>query len=382
MTDGVHLHRARKRNQPRGAHLIAGPIGQFCPNTMPLKSVARWSPIEYTPEFPMALRDRTHARMYQLRHRIAAGGMGEIYEAVSPDLKRRVAVKRMLEPDTTDRELKTLFLREVAVAATLGHPNVVEVIDAGQVDDNLYLVMEFVEGPSLAETLWALERSNKVLPVEVACGIVGSIARGLAHAHERALPDGTPLGIVHRDVAAENVLLVRNGVPKIFDFGLAKLSGHSMTIPGTIRGRPRNLAPEQARGSNVDARSDIFSLGALLFELLSGQPLYPSEELASLLWKVAAGKYEPIEDRLGNTDPDLVAIVKQAIAVAPEARFRSAREFSGCLDRFRAGRGMRADIRSTAKIIADLWPLIARARKRRLQGARGEIEGLLAHTPA
>ena len=323
----------------------------------------------------MALRSRNRPRIYDLGERIAAGGMGEVYQAQATDLKRPVAVKRMLDAEASEEDLKLMFLREVAVAATLDHPNVVEVLDAGQNGLELFLVMEYVDGPSLAEIIEVLRRQNKILPVEVSCHIVSSVAIGLAHAHHRALPDGTPLGIVHRDVAPENVLIGTDGVPKVVDFGLAKLSGHSLTSPGVVRGRPRSLSPEQAKGDPVDPRSDIFSLGAMLFELTAGQPLYKQEAVASLLWKVAEGAYDPIAPRLSHIDPDLIEIVQTALAVAPNDRFPSARQMERALHGFRAARGMRVSSRALAQVVAVTWPAVRGLRAQRLEGRAGELEG-------
>ena len=310
------------------------------------------------------------------------GGMGEVYRGTTPDLNRGVAVKRMLDRETADDDLKALFLREVAVAATLEHHNVVEVLDAGQAGHELYLVMEFVDGPALAEIVEVLRRDNKILPIEVSCGVVSSVALGLSHAHERALPDGTPLGIVHRDVAPENVLIGSEGVPKIVDFGLATLSGHSLTQPGIIRGRPRALSPEQARGDATDVRSDIFSLGAMLFELVAGQSLYPNEPIATLLWKVAAGDYAPLEPRLTHVDSDLVELIKKALAVEAADRFRSAREMERALDHFRAARGMRMSSRALTQVVSMTWPQIQQMRKERANNEGGELEGARLVLPA
>jgi serine/threonine-protein kinase len=322
----------------------------------------------------VVLRQRSSARTYELGQRIAVGGMGEVYEGRAPDISRHVAIKRMLNSEQS-AEIKELFLREVAVCATLEHPNVVEVLDAGQNGSDLFLVMEYVEGPSLAELIDALVADNQLLPVEVTCGIIAQIARGLAHAHERSLPDGTALGIIHRDVAAANVLITRSGLPKLVDFGLAKLAGHDLTTPGTIRGRPRALSPEQARGERIDARSDVFSLGAMMFELASGQPLYPQEQLATVLWKVVAGDYDPIAARLPGVDPDLVGIIQTAVMPDPKDRFRSAREMERALDRFRAARGMRIDSSRIAGIITGVWHHVEKAREIRKTDGKGEMEG-------
>ncbi|MEM7676198.1 MAG: serine/threonine-protein kinase, partial [Myxococcota bacterium] len=253
---------------------------------------------------------------------------------------------------------------------------------AGQAGAELYLVMEYVDGPALAEIVEILRRENKILPVEVSCGIVSSIALGLTHAHERALPDGTPLGIVHRDVAPENVLIGSEGVPKLVDFGLATLSGHSLTEPGTVRGRPRALSPEQARGDATDVRSDIFSLGAMLFELVAGQSLYPNEAVATLLWKVAAGDYAPLAPRLSHIDADLVELIKKALAVEPSDRFRSAREMERALDHFRAGRGMRMSSRALTQVVNMTWPQIQKMRAERTDTKSGELEGARLVLPA
>lgn len=330
----------------------------------------------------MVLRSRERPRVYELAERIGVGGMGEVYRGTSPDLNRLVAVKRMLDRESADDDLKALFLREVAVAATLEHHNVVEVLDAGQAGPELFLVMEYVDGPALAEVVEILRQENKILPIEVSCGVVSSIAHGLTHAHERALPDGTSLRIVHRDVAPENVLISAEGVPKIVDFGLATLAGHSLTEPGIIRGRPRALSPEQARGDPTDVRSDIFSLGGMLFELVAGQPLYPNEAIATLLWKVAAGDYAPLEPRLRHVDSDLVQLIQKALAVDPSHRFRSAREMERALAHFRAARGMRVSSRALAQVVSMTWPQIQQMRSERVEGTAGELESARLVLPA
>jgi len=331
----------------------------------------------------VALRSRHQPRSYELGARIAAGGMGEIYRARATDGSREVAIKRVLDADSSDENLRLLFLREVAVAATLEHQNVVEVLDAGSFGGELFLVMELVDGPSLAEVLDVLYREGRLLPVDVACGIVSQIAVGLAHAHERAKPDGTPLGIIHRDVAAENILLGAEGVPKLLDFGLAKLSGHSLTEPGIVRGRPRSLSPEQARGDPVDARSDIFAMGAILFELVSGEQLYPNEAMAKLLFKVAAGDYASIHDRVPpSTDGDLVRIIERAVAVDPDARFGSARNMAKDLAAFRAVRGLRLSSSAIAEVVAECHPKVMALREANGTAGRGALEGRQLVLPA
>lgn len=328
------------------------------------------------------LRPRTETRAYLIQQRIAAGGMGEVYRAEDQRDGRSVAVKRMLEHAAGDQDLLRLFMREMMVASTLEHHNVVEVFDVGQAGHEMFLVMEFVDGPTLAEVLDVLRSRGTPPPIEVACGIAMHIAQGLAHAHGRALPDGTPLGIVHRDVAPENVLIGPDGVAKLLDFGLAKLDGQNLTQPGVIRGRPRSLAPEQARGDDTDARTDVFALGAILFEMTSGLRLYPDENVATLLWRVAAGDYEPIRQRMPDHDPALVDIIERAVAVLPDDRHGSARQFERELSAFQASRELRVSNQSIAALVASTFDDIMAARGSALEGSEGELEGRFLTLPA
>lgn len=320
----------------------------------------------------MVLRKRTADRRYRVGRRIAVGGAAEIYEARADDLGRKVAIKRQLSAGR-DEEADLLFYREAAVIATLDHPNVVEVLDVGQADDDLLLVTELVEGISLADLLSKLAKAGKKVPIEIACGIAGQVARGLAHAHERSLPDEGDLGIVHRDVCPANVLISRNGVPKLVDFGLATLAGREVTRAGTIRGRVRYVAPEQALGKPVDARADIFALGALLFELISGKGLYEGPDDEAVLIRAQTGDVGDIAKRLAGVDADLVSLISRAVAAKPAARTRSARDFEKQLDRFRAARGLRIDSKTLAAFVAEYLP--KEDAPPPSTGKKGDLEG-------
>ena len=308
--------------------------------------------------------------------------MGEVYSTHSEGLEGTWAIKRVIESFAQDPEIHAMFLREVAVASTLDHPNVVEVIDAGQANGELFMVMELVEGPSLAEIIAQNKRAKEKMPPKVACAIISGAALGLQHAHEREAPDGTSLQIVHRDVAAENILLTKKGVPKVVDFGLAKVAGSNMTQPGIIRGRPRTIPPEQARGEAVDPRTDLFSLGAILFELLAGEPLYTEASLATLLFKVAQGDYSDVPERLAHIEPDLVDIVVKSVATDPSERFQSARAFSRTLDGYRASRGMPMKADVVAGYLASRIPQIETTRQRDLKDGAGDLENTHLVLPA
>ena len=155
------------------------------------------------------------ARRYQIGGRIATGGMSEIYEAYAADLDRKLALKRLIYNETQYEDIEARFLRETAVVGALDHSNVVEVLDAGQYRRDFVLLMEYVPGLSLTEIIEQLVVDGGALEADVVCGLIGQVARGLAHAHDRTMPDGTPLGIVHRDVSPDNVIVTPDGVPTI-----------------------------------------------------------------------------------------------------------------------------------------------------------------------
>ncbi len=323
----------------------------------------------------MVLRRRSVERRYQIGPRIATGAKSEVYEALSDGLSRPVVVKRLITLGHDGPQREAECLREATVMATLDHPNVAEAVDIGQYERDVILVMEKVEGPTLAELIAALERRKELLDPDLVCGIIAQVARGLAHAHDRALPDGTPLNIVHRDVSPENILIGTDGVPKLVDFGIATLEGLEVTTPGMVRAKTRYLSPEQARGEALDVRADVFGLGAVMFELLAGEPLYRGKTELSLMQQVVAGSFPAIPKRLPGIDADLVAIVERATDPDPSRRLSSARALERELDRFRAARGLRVDASTLARIATALMPEVEPLRAAARGQRKGELEG-------
>jgi eukaryotic-like serine/threonine-protein kinase len=317
----------------------------------------------------MVLRKRSMTRVYEIGDRLACGGMSELYEATM-DGKYKVAVKRLILPDQEGDMVAQGFFREAAVLGSMDHPNVVELIDAGESDGEFFLIMELIEGISVADLLEYLRAQGETIDPDLAFGIIGQVARGLVHAHERAMPDGSPLGVVHRDVAPENILVTTEGVPKLIDFGIATLNGFEITAPGVIRGHSNYMSPEQARTEKIDARSDVFALGAVLFELLSQEALYTETQQAALLWKVQQGDYPCLSDRLSKEEPELIEILSKALAVKSEERYRSARNFERHLDRFRAARGLRVDRRTIARMVA---VIAEHKKKQRSRISKGDL---------
>jgi len=215
---------------------------------------------------------------YRVVEKIASGGMAEVFRAESAGLegfKKTVAIKRVLPHLSEKKQFIGMFLDEARLSAHLSHSNCVQVFDIGVGDNTYFIVMEYVDGSDLKGIIEYQKKIGKLLPVEEACLICVRICEGLAYAHELRDSDGESMHIVHRDMSPPNVLLTRHGEVKIVDFGLAKANSQlEHSEPGVIKGKFSYLSPEAALGQDVDARTDIFAVGIILWELLSGRRLF------------------------------------------------------------------------------------------------------------
>jgi eukaryotic-like serine/threonine-protein kinase len=253
------------------------------------------------------------AGRYRIRRRLGEGGMASVYLAHDAELDRQVAVKVLAEHLAGDREIRTRFLREGRLAARLTHPNVVAVYDAGEEEGLPYLVMEHVAG----ETLAALLARRGRLPPGEAVALVLQACDGLEHAHAA--------GLVHRDVKPQNLLVTHDGTVKVADFGIARAEGSTqVTQAGTILGTAAYLAPEQATGGAVGPPADVYSLGAVLYELLAGRPPFEDETLEALLVRHRAGPAAPPRPLEGDVPAELEEVVMRTLARLPEYRPPSA----------------------------------------------------------
>src|SRR5690348_6842594 len=222
--------------------------------------------------------------------------MAEVYEARRPGPRgfaKRVALKRILPQLRMDERLLRMFCAEARVHAALMHPNLVSVLDFGEANGELYLVMEYVDGVPLSEVLRAVAARKRAIDLGPALHIAREVATGLAYAHQYRDDDDAPLGVVHRDVAPNNILLGRSGEVKLTDFGIVHSAWSDVrTAPGELRGKVGYVSPEQAQGQGVEARSDLFSLGVVLAETLLGGPLIPGDGELEVLKNLQGRQWE------------------------------------------------------------------------------------------
>ena len=213
---------------------------------------------------------------YQITDFLGQGAMGVVYRALDPLLGRYVAIKVMSQGIASDQELRDRFLREARAAGSLQHPNIITIYDFGEADGSLYIAMEYVEGSDLSEIM---ERRDP-LPLTGKLDIVVDALHALDYAHTR--------GVVHRDVKPANIRVSVDGRAKLMDFGIARLEKSDLTKSGMMVGTPSYMAPEQITGGKVSASTDVFAMGAVLYEFLSNRPTFSGDTLHAVLYKVVS----------------------------------------------------------------------------------------------
>jgi len=293
--------------------------------------------------------------------------MAEIFLARVPGVgiegfEKLVVLKRILPQHALDPELLRMFLDEARLSATLTHPHVIEVYDVGAVGDAPFFSMEYVHGANVREMLRAGSRAagkpGAPLPLEHAATIVAAAAEGLHYAHERLGPGGEPLGIVHRDVSPSNVLVSYDGAVKVSDFGIAKWAfQRTRTQEGTLKGKFAYMSPEQCRARPVDRRSDIFALGAILYELTTGAAPFGGASELDILNQIATGRASPPAwpEAMGAYPPALSEIVLRALAPEPNDRFQTMQELQIALESFARASGLALSTVSLAAFVQQLF---------------------------
>ncbi len=259
---------------------------------------------------------------YEILETIGEGGMAIVFRALDHRLNRYVAVKIMREEMAEDEEFRRRFCAESHAVAMLSNPNIVSVYDVSHSDEREYIVMELISGITLKQYM----DKKGALDWKEVVHFTKQITRALSHAHER--------GIIHRDIKPQNIMLLRDGTLKVADFGIAALENEVYENNGQTIGSIHYIAPEQARGNSPDARSDIYSLGVVMYEMLSGRLPYTGDTLAEIAVKHMNANPEPLHDLFPSIPPELEAITLKAMSANLDERYQTAAELLAALDEF------------------------------------------------
>jgi serine/threonine-protein kinase len=271
--------------------------------------------------------ERIFGDRYEVEGRIGAGGMAEVWRGHDRVLNRTVAIKTLLPQFARDASFVNRFRREAQAAARLNHPGIVSVYDSGTDGDTPYIVMHLIEGRTLADFL----ESGKTLPPIQAAKIAEEVADALAAAHAQ--------GVIHRDIKPANIMITRDGKVLVMDFGIARLISGPETAPQTsaVMGTASYLSPEQAQGHAVDARTDIYSLGVVLYEMLTGRPPFTGDSPMAIAYKQVNATPEAPSSANPGVPPELDAVVMRALSKNPANRYQTGKEFADDLERARTG---------------------------------------------
>ncbi len=329
---------------------------------------------------------------YEIIEKIATGGMAEIFLARSNAFNRGdglFALKRIRRSYSTETHFVSRFIDEARICLELDHPNIVRVLDFGQLDGAYFMAMEFVDGFDVAVVMRALYDAQSVIPPPIAARIACEVAKGLHYAHTKEDGGGAPLNIVHRDISPQNILLSKEGDVKVADFGIAAARNKvALTTPGTVLGKLAYMSPEQATGGDVDCRADLWGLGVLLHEMLTCHPLFHGQGGAAAIARAMQETIPPPKARVADLPPALDAVVMQLLQHNKDARPASAKEAAdaiahACGDAIASSDDLAAYLsqlplaRPAAEPSDGTRELVASARTR-VRSAPGSLESQLA----
>ena len=295
--------------------------------------------------------EETQIGRYVILKEIGRGGQSRAYLARDPAIERTVAIKQIRAvtelPEETRAEFVTRFLQEARVAGTLSHPNIVSIYDMGEGEDGPYIVMEFVDGQTLDGII---ERSNPA-DRQAVIPICLQICSGLSFAHQH--------GVVHRDVKPANIMLTRDGLVKLVDFGIARMASTNLTQTGTLLGTPSYMSPEQIRGEKVDQRADIFSLGIVLYEVLTGRLPFEGENPTTMIFRIVNDPHPPLGAVDAALAGDFGPIIDRCLEKSAVDRYQDCHELAEDLSRLLPGDGAGEDLfdktMGTAAAISRAW---------------------------
>ncbi|NOZ86696.1 MAG: protein kinase [Deltaproteobacteria bacterium] len=296
---------------------------------------------------------------YELLKRLAVGGMAEVFLArqTGPHgFEKMVVIKKILPHLAAQETFVRMFLDEARIAARFNHPNIAQIYELGEDGRTLFIAMEYIHGKDLKSIIRRCAQIKQKLPVEHVVRIASQILDGLHYAHSRTDPDGTPAGIVHRDVTPHNIMASFEGGVKLVDFGIAKARSQlSTTLPGQLKGKFAYMSPEQCISADVDRRSDIFSVGVILFELLTGKRLFKRQLDVETVRAITDGEIEPPSKFADDIDEELEAIVLKALERPREKRYQTAQEMQLALDDYLAHKRLTSSSVHLSRFMSNLF---------------------------
>jgi len=292
-----------------------------------------------------------NARKYRLIAELGHGGMADVYLAVAQGpvgFNKLVVLKKARKELAREAEFLAMFLDEARLAARLSHPNVVQTYEVGQDEDQYFIAMEYLDGQPLHRI------RSKGLPLHMHVRILIDALAGLHYAHDLTDFDGTPLGVVHRDATPQNIFVTYDGQVKVVDFGIAKaLDSSTETKAGVIKGKVPYMAPEQVHGERIDRRADIFSIGVMLWESVTGRRMWKKLSDIAVLTKIGSGEIPSLAEGAPDTDPELIRICDKALAFKESDRYATALEMHEDLEKFLTSIGQNVTAREVGKLIAE-----------------------------
>ena len=300
------------------------------------------------------------ANSYAILAKLATGGMAELFlarNASAAGIERYVVLKRVLAQRANDEAFVRMFLDEARLVAQLQHPNIAQVYDTGVLGDSYFFTMEYVHGETVREIMHRAYDLEQTVPVACALTIVAAAAAGLHHAHERIGIDGKPLHIVHRDVSPSNLMVSYEGQVKVVDFGVAKANARSSgeTHSGTVKGKIAYLSPEQCRGRPIDRRSDLFSLGIVLWELIAGDRLWQRETDYEIMDAIVKEPAPSLRERRADVPLEIDAIVQKLLAKEPADRYQTCDELLEEIENAAMKTGQSLSVASLARFMRELF---------------------------
>ncbi|HUU04019.1 MAG TPA: serine/threonine-protein kinase [Myxococcota bacterium] len=317
---------------------------------------------------------------FHLLKGIATGGMAEIYIATQrlPDGEDKLVVIKMLRPELrNNREYVHLFLNEARIASRLMHPNLVQMYDLGYADGNYFIAMEYVHGENAYSIAKAFRKKKKLLPLRHSVRIVRQACLGLQYAHTKTDVAGRPLNIVHCDISPQNIIVSFDGETKVLDFGVARATSNyeKQESKSTVKGKLPYMSPEQVTGKPLDARTDVYAAGTVLWELVTGRRRYQRMENREIFKDIIEGSAPPPNRWNPEIPEQLDAVILKALIKNPDARFQTAEQFASTLDEAARVTGQESTPEDLAAFMRDLFgERIEKAAKIEDALAQGEIE--------